>query len=196
MHHVVQFSTGAASAEVAFRVVERFGPQQVTLLTADTMVEDADNWRFAREVQDRLGASWQVLRDGRTPMEAGRDERCVPNDRMAVCSKLLKRRLLRAWLDAECDPEQTVIYLGYDWTENTRIAGALPFWAPFKVLNPLAEPPFMLKAQVLDHMRDVRGIEPPNLYAKGFHHQGFPPRQLRRRLRPWGPGAVGAAASG
>lgn len=38
--HLVQFSTGAGSAEAAARVVERYGPDDVVLLTADTTVED------------------------------------------------------------------------------------------------------------------------------------------------------------
>jgi len=43
-----QTTTGAASAEVAWRVVAEHGPENVVLLTADTLVEDADNWRFAQ----------------------------------------------------------------------------------------------------------------------------------------------------
>jgi hypothetical protein len=44
MTHVVQFSTGAGSAEVAWRVVAEHGAASVVLLTADTLVEDADDW--------------------------------------------------------------------------------------------------------------------------------------------------------
>ena len=66
MKHLVQFSTGAASAEVAWRVVQEHGPADVVLLTADTLVEDEDNWRFATEVAARLGAS------GSASLTAGR----------------------------------------------------------------------------------------------------------------------------
>ena len=52
---VVQFSTGIGSAEVLRRAVEAKGPRGVIALTADTLVEDADNWRFAREVITMLG---------------------------------------------------------------------------------------------------------------------------------------------
>lgn len=85
MKHLIQFSTGAASAEVAWRVVAEHGPADVVLLTADTRVEDSDNWRFGREVAERLGCEWVILADGRTPMQAGRDQNIVPNDRMAGC---------------------------------------------------------------------------------------------------------------
>ena len=53
MKHLVQFSTGVASAEVAWRLVAEHGPADVVLLTADTRVEDEDNWRFGREVAGR-----------------------------------------------------------------------------------------------------------------------------------------------
>src|SRR3954447_14324432 len=79
--HVVQFSTGIGSAEVLRRVVECHGRADVLALTADTLAEDDDNWRFAREVIRFLSCSWVVLADGRTPMQAGRDERVVPNNR-------------------------------------------------------------------------------------------------------------------
>jgi hypothetical protein len=42
--HVVQFSTGAGSAEVAFRVLDANYPRDTVLITADTRVEDPDNW--------------------------------------------------------------------------------------------------------------------------------------------------------
>lgn len=171
--HVVQFSTGAGSAEVAYRVAAIYGVERLTLLTADTHVEDDDNWRFAREVVRDLGlpqGRWVVLADGRTPMEVGRDHRCVPNNRMAVCSRVLKRELLRGWIDENCDPADSVIYLGYDWTEPERYDKALPLWAPFTIACPLMDKPYASKPDLLDKFRQERGIEPPRLYAQGFHH--------------------------
>lgn len=167
--HVVQFSTGAGSAEVAWRVVEQHGSDNVLLLTADTKVEDKDNWRFAREVVDRLCCEWVVLADGRTPMELGRDLRCVPNNRMAVCSRVLKRELLRKWIDEHCDPAETVIYLGFDWTEPERHEAAEPHWQPYTIASPLISPPYVSKPDLLDLFR-ARGIKPPRLYAQGFSH--------------------------
>jgi hypothetical protein len=83
MKHLVQFSTGAGSAEVAWRVVEQHGPANVVLLAADTLVEDPDNWRFGYQVAERLGVPITRLADGRTPMQVGRDDRVVTNNLMA-----------------------------------------------------------------------------------------------------------------
>lgn len=173
MRHVVQFSTGAGSAEVAYRVAAEHGNDDLYLLTADTLVEDEDNWRFAREVVDDLNLpreNWIVLADGRTPMQVGRDHKCVPNNRMAVCSRVLKRELLRAWIDENCDPQDSIIYLGYDWAEPERYDRAVPLWAPYTIACPLIEPPYVGKPELLATFREVRGIEPPRLYAMGFHH--------------------------
>jgi hypothetical protein len=169
MRHLVQFSTGAASAEVAWRVVHEHGADSVVLLTADTLAEDEDNWRFAREVVSRLGCEWIRLADGRTPMQAGRDERCVPNNRMAVCSRILKRELLDRYRDEHYDPADTIVYLGFDWTEPHRFDAAAKHWAPWIVKAPLMDPPYLWKAQLLGLFR-VRGIEPPRLYKYGFGH--------------------------
>jgi hypothetical protein len=141
----------------------------VVLLTADTRVEDEDNWRFAREVADRLGCEWVRLADGRTPMEVGRDHRCVPSNRLAVCSRILKRELLDKYRNEHFDPAGTTVYLGYDWTEMHRVEAARKHWAPWIVKCPLTQPPLLWKQQILDQFRE-RGIEPPRLYGMGFSH--------------------------
>lgn len=140
------------------------------LLTADTLVEDEDNWRFGKEAVAWLGSPrWEIVADGRTPMEVGRDQHIVPNNRMAVCSEHLKRNLLRRWLEANCDPAATVVYLGYDWTEDTRLADALPHWPPWTVRAPLTEPPLEEKPALLARWLGY-GIRPPRLYDYGFSH--------------------------
>lgn len=170
LSHVVQFSTGAGSAEVAWRVVEKYGVDSVVLLTADTMAEDADNWRFAREVVDALrNPEWVRLADGRTPMQVGLDLKVVPNNRMAVCSRVLKRELLRPYIEDRFDPETTVVYLGFDWTEMHRLDAAVPHWAPWTISAPLCERPYLSKPDLLGLFRQ-RGIEPPRLYSQGFTH--------------------------
>jgi hypothetical protein len=56
MTHVVFFSGGAGSYHAAKRVVERHGPKDVRLLFTDTLIEDADLYRFLCEAAaDVLG---------------------------------------------------------------------------------------------------------------------------------------------
>lgn len=173
MKHVVQFSTGAGSAEVAYRVATAHGTDDLYLLTADTLVEDEDNWRFAKEVVNDLGlplGRWIVLADGRTPMQVGRDHRAVPNNQMAICSRVLKRELLRKYIDENFNRYDTTIYLGFDWTEVDRHEKAAPHWLPYRIESPLLNRPYIGKPDLLNIFREVRHIEPPRLYAQGFNH--------------------------
>lgn len=182
--HLINFSTGVTSAEVAWRVVAEHGPENVVLITADTTREDPDNWRFAQEVAARLGCEWVILRDGRTPMEVGRDRKCVPNSKLAVCSQDLKRKRLNDYRDQRFDPASTVEYIGYDWTEPHRFKAAEKRWAPWTVDCPLTRPPYLDKDQILDLFRE-RGIEPPALYGQGFQHANCGGACVRGGQAPW-----------
>lgn len=183
--NVVQFSTGGASAEVLFRVAERDGVADTLALTADTLVEDDDNWRFARDVIRKVGCRWVVLADGRTPMGVGSDLRVVPNNRMAVCSRVLKRELLRAWIDEHCDPTDTTIHLGFDWWEQDRIDAARPNWQPYVVDFPLTWEPLLDKADAHKRFEEHRGIRLPILYELGFEHANCGGGCVRGGLAQW-----------
>jgi len=100
-------------------------------------------------------------------MQVGRDRKCVPSDRMPVCSQILKRELLRWYLDANYDPESDRVYIGYDWSEPHRIANAGKFWAPWTMDALLARPPY---PPPLEDLFRSRGIEPPELYKYGLPH--------------------------
>ncbi len=184
---IVQFSTGIGSAEVARREVREHGAANVVLLTADVRAEDPDNWRFAHEFVDRLmpGVEWVILSGRRTPMQIGRDQKVVPNNRMAVCSRILKRELLRAWIDEHCDPERDVMVLGFDWTEEHRLAKAEPHWAPYRCDAPLTQPPLLEKPALLSFYRDRLNIEPPRLYAAGFSHANCYGACVRGGQKAW-----------
>lgn len=176
---VVAFSTGAGSAEVLHRVVAAHGPEVVIALTADTLREDEDNWRFAREVVAFLGCRWEVLVEGRTPLGIGLAHRAIPNTRWPICSRELKIYPMHDWLETHATPETAVLHLGLDWTEDHRIdgrtvkgehqPGTRELWLPWRTSYPLCDPPQLVKAQLLDLWR-TRGIEPPRLYATGAPH--------------------------
>jgi hypothetical protein len=166
----VQFSTGIGSGEVAYRAVAKYGKDRTVLLTADTLREDEDNWRYGEQVWRDLGEpEWLRLTDGRTPMQVGRDRSCVPSNRMPVCSQELKVRLLRSYIDGRWQPGECVVLLGFDWTEEGRYETAKPNWVPHLMACPLMDAPWRHKAQLLDNSR-TRGIEPPRLYKLGWSH--------------------------
>jgi len=169
MTHVVMFSGGIASWATARRVVERHGSSDVTLLFTDTSSEDEDLYRFLDEAAADVGAPLVRIADGRTIWQVFRDERFLGNSRVDPCSKILKRELSRRWMEEHCDPTETTVYLGYDWTEMHRFERSQKAWAPWHVESPMTEPPYRLRPEMIADL-ESRGIRAPRLYGLGFAH--------------------------
>lgn len=166
---VVMFSGGIGSWAAAARVIERQGRAGVTLLFADTRMEDADLYRFLDDCERDLGVPVTRIADGRDIWTVFRDVRFLGNTRADPCSRVLKREPMRRWLEDNCDPATTTVYLGYEWTEAHRVERAARFWEPWRVESPAAERPYLTKPQMIAWARS-RGLEPPRLYGLGFAH--------------------------
>lgn len=169
MRHVVMFSGGITSWAVAARVADEHGTADLTLLFADTRVEDADLYRFNEAVARDIGVPITVLRDGRTPWQVFRDKRHIGNTRLANCSHLLKQVPCRRWLEEQTTPDDAAVYVGIDWTEAHRLAAIRRGYSPWSVRAPLCFPPYVSKFQLIEEVR-ARGIKPPRLYELGFAH--------------------------
>lgn len=167
--HVVMFSGGAGSWAAAKRAAEWFGTDNLTLLFADTLIEDPDLYRFLEDAAANIGAPLLRIADGRTPWEVFEDERYIGNTRADPCSKILKRRLLDRWRDEHCDPQDTLVYVGLSWYEPARIERLAPRVAPWVYLAPMMWQPHLDPGEVLEWMR-AEGLRPPALYAHGFAH--------------------------
>jgi len=167
--HVVSFSGGLCSFWTAMRVAEKYGTENMVLLFADTMIEDEDLYRFNADVERLLGVPLTVVRDGRTPWEVFRDKRFLGNSRVDPCSAVLKRALLDRWKVANCDPSETVMYMGLDWTVEHRLVRLRKRMPKWQVEAPMCEAPYWTKSRMVDECR-MLGIDPPRLYGMGFHH--------------------------
>lgn len=166
---VVMFSGGVGSWSAARRVADRYGTDGLVLLFADTLIEDEDLYRFLDEAAADIGAPLVRIADGRTIWDVFRDERFLGNSRVDPCSKILKRELLRKWLETNRDPASTVVYLGIDWSEAHRFTSAAARWSPWSAEAPLTEKPYLEKRDELATLR-LRGVRPPRLYELGFPH--------------------------
>jgi hypothetical protein len=177
MKHVVMFSSGAGSWAAARRVADKYGTDDLFLVFSDVKGsnpsphagEDEDNYRFLREASADIGGTLVHLIEGRDIWQVFHDKRFIGNSRLANCSHLLKQAPARKWLEENCDPEDTTIYVGIDWSEIHRMEGVIRNYAPYHAEAPLCEPPYLDRRQVLQILRD-RGIEPPRLYKLGFAH--------------------------
>lgn len=161
----------------AKRVVDIFGPEDVTLLFSDVkgetenphIGEDEDTYRFVKEAAALLGAELITVVDGRNIWEVFKDKRFLGNSRLAPCSHELKQKPAKKWIHENCDPLATMIYVGIDWTETHRMPAVKAGYAPWQVDSPLMRDPKLTKEQMIQEARNM-GLEPPRLYAYGFKH--------------------------
>ena len=170
MTHVVFFSGGIASWGTAERVKESLGEaDELILLFTDTLIEDPDLYRFLKETAADLGGELVWLTEGRDPWQVFFDVRLLGNTRADPCSRILKRELSRKWVEENCTPEDTTLYVGIDWTEMHRCEAIERNWKPYTVRFPLCDSPWLTRLDLIEVLRR-RGIEPPALYAHGFPH--------------------------
>jgi len=169
------FSGGVGSWMAARRVAERHGTDNLTLLFADTLMEDEDLYRFLGEAAqnvfgNRLPRLVRIA-EGRDPWQVFFDERMLGNSRFDPCSRMLKRRMVDRWLNENCDPKSTVIHVGIDWTEEHRFVGLRDRRAKdgWRYESPLCEAPYILKTDMKSALREC-GISLPRLYELGFAH--------------------------
>jgi len=167
--HIVMFSGGAGSWAAGKKAKERALPgERVVLLFSDTLMEDEDLYRFLPEASANIGAELVVVTEGRDPWQVFHDVKFLGNTMADPCSRILKRQFLRTWLDENCAPDNTIVYLGIDWTEEHRFSKSQRYWAPWVTCAPLCEEP-MDKGQVLEWLA-AEGIRQPRLYDMGFAH--------------------------
>lgn len=175
--HVVMFSGGLGSWVTAKRVAAQHGTAELFLVFADVKGdstsphagEDEDTYRFITEAAANVGGTLVALNEGRDIWQVFKDKRFLGNSRLANCSHLLKQKPARDWLEANCDPADTTVYVGIDWTETHRLPAIVRNYLPYRAEAPLTEPPYLSR----DDMRamcEAEGMEVPRLYRAGFPH--------------------------
>lgn len=174
--HVVMFSGGLGSWLTAKRVAGKHGTDNLVLLFADVgsdrsqhVGEDEDTYRFIREAAENVGGQLVTVSDGRDIWQVFKDDRFLGNTRLANCSKFLKQKPCREWLEANADPASTVVYVGIDWTETHRLPAIEKGWAPYRVEAPMTKAPLLDRAQ-MQALCASEGIALPRLYEAGFAH--------------------------
>lgn len=171
------YSGGLGSWCAARRVIREHGSQDTVLLFADVkghsesphVGEDDDTYRFIAESSVKLGTRLVVVRDGRDIWQVFKDDRFLGNARLANCSKFLKQIPCREWLEANCDPGDTTVYVGIDWTEVHRLPAIKKNYLPYRAEAPLTEPPYLDKEQ-MQRMCVLAGMRVPRLYREGYPH--------------------------
>jgi len=165
MTYQISFSGGYGSAVSALIALEQ--GLDFNLIFADTLIEDEDLYRFNDDVARACGKQVIHLTDGRTPWDVYIDNRWIGNTRTAHCSTELKTKPVRAWLDANANPDDPLV-LGMDISELDRIKRAAKNWAPRPVVSLINK--HKVWRPDWPNMLARHGIEPPRLYALGYEH--------------------------
>ena len=167
MHYIVSYSGGASSWAAARLTKDRLMAtgDSMTLLFADTLIEDEDTYSFLSAGADNLGLPVTRIADGRTPLQVFGDERMIGNSRLDPCSKILKRQLLERWIEKAESPKIRVI--GLDWTEINRFES---YTAKIDgvAMAPLID--FRIGKPEIMRMVEDAGLPKQRLYSLGFPH--------------------------
>lgn len=161
----ISFSGGIGSGVTALLAHER--GLDFNLIFADTLIEDADLYRFNKDIAKAVGKEIVHVVDGRTPWDVYVDERYIGNSRTAPCSYELKTRPIRKWLKANADPSDPLV-LGMDMSEQDRVDRAAENWSPRPVISLLRR--FKVWRPEFDLVLNRYGIRKPRLYKLGYVH--------------------------
>jgi len=184
--HIVLFSGGVASFEVARRVLNRYGRENVQFWFFDTLIEDIDLYRFIDDCSSLFEVKVRQFADGRNPWEVFRDERFIGNSRVAVCNRVLKRQLLERLLKKLFPSRNIMLYFGLEPAEDNRIRVVSERWSAkgYSVDFPLKWHPVVSSQHLIEIPRKF-GILPPRLYAMGFRHNNCGGACVKAGIKQW-----------
>lgn len=185
--HVAMFSGGAASAYVAYLMVQRHGVENCLLFFTDTLWEHPDNYRFMYDVADYIGIEFKHVMDTRTPETVFMETRFLGNSRLAKCSSELKVRQTVIFIEELRDQGyEPILYFGIGPHERHRQENLTEFYA-HQALEPV-ETRFPLIDSNLKDM-DLKAIienewkiKLPEMYYLGFSHANCGGRCVRGGL--------------
>jgi hypothetical protein len=163
---VCHFSCGAASAVATKLALAQYAGQDVAVVNAFLVEEDADNRRFLADCERWFGHPVTVLRDetfGASTHEVWRRRRYIKGPQGAPCSLELKRKVLNAWSRPD-----DVWVLGFTIEEQDRWDDFLDRHPLQKAAAPLIERS-LSKADCLA-MVERAGIELPRMYRLGYNN--------------------------
>jgi hypothetical protein len=163
MRHIVALSGGAGSAWVAIWAV-RQGLDPV-LYFNDTKWEDQDLYRFNADLSAYLGIPITEDSDGRSPEDVFYDMRFLGNNRVPLCSRVLKAERLQKYAQ-----QGDMLYFGIEPTEPHRAIRIKQIYESLgvSVRFPLIETGTD-KSQIFADLESF-GLRLPRMYAEGFSH--------------------------
>lgn len=168
---VVGYSGGVTSAWCLDWALRSFDRAEVVALFHDTKAEDADTYRYLREMADALGVEIVERSDGRSVAEVEDDEGAIANNRMAFCSRILKaeqrdRYFAELRVAGVTEIVNVLGFSAHEWQRVQRATGRA-LQAGYSVRFPLVETG-TTKQECADWSNSI-GVRPPSMYRWSDH---------------------------
>ena len=179
LRNIIALSGGVASAWVADYVLNNIDPNAI-LYFNDTKWEHEDLYRFLDDLSRYWGREIYYDNDGRNPEEVFYDQNMLANNRVPLCSKILKAEMLQKFI-----VPGDVVYFGIDTQEIHRCERIAAVYRPLGVecKFPMVENG-VFKPRVFQWLKEIQ-IEMPTMYKLGFAHNNCSGGCVRSGKKQW-----------
>lgn len=167
--HISSYSGGIGSAITTKMLCDEYGKENVIALFADTKTEDEDLYRFNEDIKKLLGCEFITISDGRDIWKLFNEQRFIGNSRVDICSRILKRDLIKKWVKQH-NPDEIIVYVGIDCSEEHRLKSVVENNKPYVYKSILIEKNIFIDNQNKLKWCKDNNIEIPRLYKMGFSH--------------------------
>jgi hypothetical protein len=174
MHCVVSVSGGAGSTVAAHRAVDRYGPEGVTLVFADTNSEHPSLYASVTHMIDKAlpNVEFVWLNDGRNIWDVFNQFSYIKKGGTGCKASLeLKKKPLDAFMKSRWKPGECIKVTGPDFTEEDRIArfDRVHTEMGYATWHPLTEKPLLNSCAQVEQVMDW-GYPRQEMYEKGYPH--------------------------
>lgn len=194
MKRINNFSGGLCSFWSAWRDVQEFGPLNVVLLFADTLIESPQLYQFVKDASNLLGVPITRVSKEMTPWQLFREHKMIGNNRFPICSIYLKRELLDQWMQENFEMnqfqdnfllEKASLSIGFDWTEEHRTNELRSVHPTWEIRAPMQSPPIWDKCKMQSEAAKL-GLSLSDAYVKdGLPHDNCGGGCVRAGIAHW-----------
>lgn len=168
MKHIISLSGGIGSYITLKRVITKYGANDVIPVFCDTTDEDGDLYNFLLELEKKYKIKIIRISAYKSVFQCQAEDNFIYNSRVARCSMLLKTIPFNKWLKENYKPDECILYMGIDWSEQHRCVAITKNYAPYKVKYPLCQE-ILYKQEYLQELKED-GFKMPRLYQIGLTH--------------------------
>jgi hypothetical protein len=184
--NIIALSGGKASAYCANIALQKYGKENCILYFNDTKWEHPDLYRFLNDLSKYFGIDVTSDSDGRDPEEIFYYKKLLGNNRVPLCSRILKAERLQKYFK---EGDNIIFGIGVDEVHRAkRLISAYQKYAVVRNVYPTLEFPLIendVNSEHVDKWLKSIGIKQPALYDLGFKHNNCSGGCVRAGKKHW-----------